>query len=495
MEVEVDREVLDVATVRSWADAASSACRDARERIDAVNVFPVPDADTGSNAALTLAGGAQAVAGCPEPSDAPSLVGTFAQGAALAARGNSGIILSQWLGGFATGMADARASGPGGAAGLALALAVAATAARAAVPDPQEGTVLTAARELAARAHERVVAAPGALPVDVLSSAADAVRSDLARLSAGHAVLRAAHVVDAGACALLVVVDALVHALRPREAERTVDLGWLPSARPAAASGCPSASGGAFEVMMLVRPAAEGTDTLVADLRAVGDAVAVATVDGVRHVHVHCDEPARAIDLVPAEQRDQVVVRRVDAPEPAARGLVVLTASAGLAAWYATCGAVTLVGSGATSGQLARAVADARAEQALVVAAGVAPPPGDPSGEPGGPTEVLRTPGDGPAVVACLAHVAAAGTGPQAATAALERLRGRTADDAAAVPDVVAALLQDAPRAQGVTLVYGVGVDDATAHRVRDLVEAGHAGLGVVVVGPADGPAWWVGVD
>ncbi|SFK06243.1 DAK2 domain-containing protein [Cellulomonas sp. KH9] len=514
MEVVVQHVALDAAVVRAWAEGALAACRAARERIDAVNVFPVPDADTGSNVALTVAGGAQAVARAGGDAGAAELLAVFAAGAARAARGSSGIILSQWLVGFADGVPDTlppTATDGAGAALLVGALERAARAAAAAVPDPQEGTVLTVAREVAAHARRGLGTRTAA--VDVLADAAAAARADLALLSAGHDVLRAARVVDAGACALLVVVDALVRTLRTGGAPggaQDVDLAWLPEARADVVASCPPAGGGAYEVMMLVHATWDGLDGLAAALQGVGDAVAVVDAGPAWHAHVHCDDPAVALALVPAEVREQVVVRRVDEPAPAERGLVVLTRSPGLAAWYATCGAVTLVGGRTDAEQVTRAAVDTRAGHVVVVDAGVGVPPAPGTGTPdlpdcGLPTRDLATPdvptcdvlaaaGDGPAVVACLALVADPQVAPDAGRAALRRLRAAVPTDLGTVPGTVVDLLRDAHDAQGLTLVHGT-VDGAQVRAVADALGAAHPELEVVVAGPAVGPAWWVGVD
>ncbi|MBO0899916.1 DAK2 domain-containing protein [Cellulomonas sp. zg-ZUI222] len=494
VEVAARQVVLDGDAVRAWAAGALTACRAARELIDAVNVFPVPDADTGSNVTLTVAGGAAAVAADGGLDGPTELLATFAHGAARAARGNSGIILSQWLVGLSAGLADGSPTDRDGTAALVSGLERAARAARAAVPDPQEGTVLTIAREVATHARHGMRRTEGS-PADVLAAATDAARADLDRLSASHDVLRAAHVVDAGACALLVVLDALVHTLRTGGRalqEADLDLTWLPRAGPDVVAGCAPASGGAYEVMMLVRATWPGVTDLAVALQGVGEAVAVVDAGASRHAHVHCDDPAAAIALVPDAAREQVVVRRVDEPTPADRGLVVLTPSPGLSAWYATCGAVTLVGPDPDVEQVARAAVDTRAGRVVVVGAGVAPvaaAPADPR------FDLLATTGDGPAVVACLALVADPQVTPEAGSDALRRLRAGTPTGADEVPAVVAALLADARGAQGVTLVHGVDVDRAAVRAAADVLRAAHPQLEVVVAGPAAGAAWWVGVD
>ncbi|MFS0704670.1 DAK2 domain-containing protein, partial [Cellulomonas sp. 179-A 9B4 NHS] len=434
----------DPVVLRAWAAGARTACAAARERVDAVNVFPVPDADTGSNVLLTVSGGADAVAALPAGADAAAVARALATGAATAARGSSGIIVSQWL----VGLAAAVAAGDD----LAGALTRAAVAARAAVPDPQEGTVLTVAAEVAAHVGRdatapvgRDAAARGAgarTAADVLAEALAVARADLGRVSAGHDVLRAAHVVDAGACALLVLLDALGHALRTRTPAGAVDvdLAWLPSGAPAPGAGRTAhaghaghpheghgaSGGGAFEVMLLVRSGADAdagsasradADALAAALRTVGDAVAVVAAGDRWHAHVHTDDPAAALALVPAAARDRVLVRAVEPGVVAGPGLVVVTASPGLAGWFATAGAVALVtGAGAPPdpAHVRRAAVDTEAATVLVLdavggvaAAAASPDVPEVAASPDVPeVAVLAAGSDGAAVVACLAALA-----------------------------------------------------------------------------------------
>ncbi|MET0435808.1 MAG: DAK2 domain-containing protein, partial [Cellulomonas sp.] len=114
--------------LRDWLDRAVPALEAARERIDAVNVFPVPDGDTGTNVLLTVRGAAAEVAALPGGADGATVLRALARGALLSARGNSGVILSRYLGGLA------------GAASASLpdALAAAAAAARSAVAEPED---------------------------------------------------------------------------------------------------------------------------------------------------------------------------------------------------------------------------------------------------------------------------------------------------------------------------------------------------------------------
>src|SRR5437868_4445329 len=146
-------EVLDQQAVRRWARLSADALGRAGAAIDALNVFPVADGDTGTNLHLTMLSATEAVEALPDDVDTSVLWQTLAYGALIGARGNSGVILSQAL----RGMAEVLKSSEGSAADLAAALVHAASLARGAVSRPVEGTilsVLTAAAEAARAAYE-----------------------------------------------------------------------------------------------------------------------------------------------------------------------------------------------------------------------------------------------------------------------------------------------------------------------------------------------------
>ncbi|HEY0215504.1 MAG TPA: DAK2 domain-containing protein [Cellulomonas sp.] len=339
----------DGSVVRAWVRGAGLALDAACARIDAVNVFPVADADTGTNTLLTWRGGLEQVGSVAPGTDGPTVLAALARGSLLAARGSSGVILSRYL----AGLAAATAAGDD----LPAALTSAAVAAREAVHDPQDGTVLTLAATVAAAAAGRS-AASGAVVLDeagALAAGLSAGHTELARISAEHPVLRSARVLDSGACALLVVLDALAAALDGSTA--APDLGWLPEAAAAtdgtgrpgstgadAGAGGPASGTDAVEVMAVLRAGAAAGD-LRAALAMVGDAVAV--VDGtdtsgtaVQHAHVHTVDPAPAVAVLRAGGAAAVRVQGVDGGPS---GTVAITASAEVAVPLARTGAVVLV--------------------------------------------------------------------------------------------------------------------------------------------------------
>lgn len=485
---------LDGAAVRAWAHAALTGLERARASIDAVNVFPVADSDTGTNVLLTVTGGVEAVDRVAADAGPDELVVAFARGAMLAARGNSGVILSQYLAGLARTLGAAPDADE-----VAAGLANAARSARQALADPQEGTVLTVADEVA----QGALIAAGAradLPT-MLAEVLDDAHRALATISAAHPVLRRAHVLDAGACALLVVLGALAR-VAAGEPDPVPDVTWLPTARAAGGDDVEaSADGGAYEVMALVRG---GPQDLGAGLRSslgtVGDSVAVVGADGWWHVHVHTDDPEAAIALCEVGVREQVVVRLLEGshgqvPDDGGPGLVVCTASPALAPWFAATGAVTVVRCPealVTAEHVTRAITDTGASRVVLLAGdGLAPDEVDALVRAHGEQLVALDARDGlRASVAALAFVAAADDGPElAATAALARLQSVEADDVAALVSRVGALVGPG---ENLTVVHRGPLDDAA----RTSIEQARGGLEVTFVGPTGhGPALAAGLD
>ncbi|MBC8993976.1 DAK2 domain-containing protein, partial [Micromonospora chalcea] len=202
-------ETLDAAAVRRWCASGLAALRRHQGEIDELNVYPVPDGDTGTNLVLTLTSAQQALAmdlgTLPDDGHTPHghALRLMARGALLGARGNSGVIVSQIL----RGVADTLAAAPAvGGRQLADALADATTAAYAAVARPVEGTLLSV---VAAAAHAARLADSDDLRT-VARAAAEAAAHALARTPEQLPELARAGVVDAGGRGLCLLLDALV---------------------------------------------------------------------------------------------------------------------------------------------------------------------------------------------------------------------------------------------------------------------------------------------
>jgi len=233
-------ETLDDAAVHRWCGGGLASLRAHQHEIDELNVYPVPDGDTGTNLVLTLISAQQAL---DEESDEPAgsplgrAMRRMARGALLGARGNSGVIVSQIL----RGMADTFALSVAVRGGeLARALRTATEAAYGAVARPVEGTVLSV---LAAAAEAAGRIASDDLVVTA-RAAAKAAAEALARTPQQLPALARAGVVDAGGRGLVLLLEALVEALITRTGSTSV----APTPPPAA--GDPLAAPGAPEPWM-----------------------------------------------------------------------------------------------------------------------------------------------------------------------------------------------------------------------------------------------------
>jgi DAK2 domain fusion protein YloV len=283
------RDGMDGEVVRRWFRLAADALAQTRSAIDALNVFPVPDSDTGTNLHLTLLSAADAVDALAPQAGLAEVWRAATEGAMLGACGNSGIIVSQLLRGLGDVCAPASpCDGPV----LARALGNAAALARAAVSRPAEGTVLTVADAAAGAAAQCL----GGSLAQVAAAAAAGARRALARTQQQLDVLAASGVVDAGAAGLCVLLDALTAAVTgaapaayevPQAAER-------PPGGPGR-HGAPGGSCG-YEVTFLLDAPAELVDGLRERLDALGDSLVIVGGDGHWHVHVHVPDAGAAIE-------------------------------------------------------------------------------------------------------------------------------------------------------------------------------------------------------
>ena len=350
-------EVLDANAARRWAVCALSALGEAREEIDALNVYPVPDGDTGTNLYLTLESACTAVHGLPRDAALRDIADTFARGALLGARGNSGIIAAQFLRGWADELGAIEMLD---AAGVKRAVTRADEQAWEAVGQPVEGTILSVSRAAATAA----VATAGTSLRDVVSAAAAAARRALARTPQQLEILRRAGVVDAGGRGLVVLLDTLESLVLGRSSRPWPRghraSGLLPSVDREAVDreACRASAGGedrAFEVMYLLDAPAERVTELRSRLAELGDSLAVVGGGGLWHVHVHVDDAGAAVEAgIAAGRPHQVRITAFDLPrarsgagraEIAAKvGLVACAAGPGLAALFEAAGAVVVRG-------------------------------------------------------------------------------------------------------------------------------------------------------
>ncbi|MGW6417680.1 DAK2 domain-containing protein [Streptomyces sp. NPDC055055] len=332
---------LDAEALRTWCARALDALGREREEIDAINVYPVADGDTGTNLYLTAEAAHRAVEAVFAASapDAAETVRAMAHGALLGARGNSGTILSQLLRGMAAVLAD-------GCDGdhLARALAEAAASARRAVAHPVEGTILTVAAAAAG-----ACAAGGPL-VEVAGNAYEGARTALAATSGQLDVLERAGVVDAGGRGLVAVLGALLETVTGQTPPDPATAP-APPAAPRAAEECAAAGGPAYEVIYLLEADDTAVELLRGRLDALGESLVVVGGDGLWNVHVHVDDAGAAVEAgVEAGRPHRIRITHfaADAAATAGRGeraqraVVAVVPGEGLAGLCAEAGATTV---------------------------------------------------------------------------------------------------------------------------------------------------------
>ena len=289
-------------TATRWLEANSA-------HVDSLNVFPVPDGDTGTNMLFTLRAAYKAAAECSEPGIGPR-VKALAWGALMEARGNSGVILSQILRGFADGIDGAgKLDGPS----LARSLSLATESAYKGVERPVEGTMLTVIKD-AARAAGESASTNGDLEV-VLVEAVREAEASVQRTPELLPILKEAGVVDAGGHGVFLILEGALKGLRNET------LGEAPPAinRDAIARVSMMGVGESAEqvygncTQFLIQ--GEGLDSGVirAAVSRVGDSTVVVGDREVVRVHTHSFEPDEVVNLCKAfGEVSQVSVQDMD---------------------------------------------------------------------------------------------------------------------------------------------------------------------------------------
>ena len=291
---------LDASALRDWAHAAVGDLVRHAEEINRLNVFPVADADTGTNMLFTMRAALAEADPVVGTGDVTAVAAALARGALNGARGNSGVILSQILRALADVTADAAADADiadidadllGAALRHAVVLVVSAMGG-----EVVDGTVVSVL-QAAADAVEQLTDDRAGL-IQALMAAGDAAADALDRTPGQLAVLAEAGVVDAGGRGLLVLLDAL----------RATVTGHAPARRAYLPAGAAPRHGvepleaeqppPEFEVMYLVGGCDQGAlDRLRVALGQLGDSVALAPAAAGRHsVHVHTDDAGAAVE-------------------------------------------------------------------------------------------------------------------------------------------------------------------------------------------------------
>lgn len=379
-------------------NAAADALKNNAEKINKLNVFPVPDGDTGTNMTLSMASGAEY-----ERNEDDTHLGKLAQATAkgllMGARGNSGVILSQIFRGFAAKIADKETLS---ARELADALMGGAETAYKAVMKPTEGTILTVIREAAAAANRTAKKTDDA--TQVMADALDAAEKALASTPDLLPVLKEVGVVDSGGQGLVIVLSAFYAVLSGQEVKTELDNANLDamvlSLHNAGVQGELNPEdieyGYCTEIMVDI---AKGTtydqkfdyDTFYNHLAGLGDSLLVINDDDVVKVHVHTEDPGDVINWgthfgslrkvkvdnmrdqqaeaasVAAEQK----AHAVDEENEAGPDLAVITTAAGkgIQEIFASAGATVIIDSkqAPSTQDLLQAIKDSHAAAAIIL--------------------------------------------------------------------------------------------------------------------------------
>lgn len=336
-----------------WAQRTADELNRRRVEINELNVFPVPDADTGSNMAYTMSAAVDEAAQLEMDASAQQVAEALAVGAVKGARGNSGLVLSQVMRGLAQAVAH---DTPGGTV-IADALSAAVVFVDRAIADPVEGTVITVLRAAAVAAAEAAKHAtdPAAPTIaEVAGAATEAAQVALAHTPSQLDALREAGVVDAGGAGLVVLLEALdpertsvhEHPLAapdwqvhfPHAHEGTHAVVFPDGAGPS------DATASMLEVLFMFTG---DLDELERQLQTLGDSIVIARL-GEDHakVHIHSRDAGAVIER--AVRLGEVTQLRLETlpPEPMTQApqrlLVAVTPPGSLARLYESAGAVTV---------------------------------------------------------------------------------------------------------------------------------------------------------
>ena len=287
-------ESIDAAHLREVVVGYRDALRAHQEKLNRLNVYPVPDGDTGTNMALTLESVVSALDGAE---DMGTTCKAISHGSLMGARGNSGVILSQVLRGMTDTM---KGSETVDGAGIAEALRQASDAAYSAVMRPVEGTILTVVRESATAAG--AAAANGDGLDGVLEAAMSAAEESLARTPELLPVLKEAGVVDAGAAGYVLLLDVLLHVVDGRPVPEAESFkAPAPAAVRAAPSGHVEPEGATvsnlrYEVMYFLEAPDESIPAFKNVWAGIGDSIVVVGGDGLWNCHIHTDDIGAAVE-------------------------------------------------------------------------------------------------------------------------------------------------------------------------------------------------------
>jgi DAK2 domain fusion protein YloV len=282
-----------------WLDAN-------HQLVNALNVFPVPDGDTGTNMLLTMQAAYKEIENSSE-SNVSKVAHAVAQGALMGARGNSGVILSQIWRGFARGLDGAEAFD---AALVVQALQMASTTAYRGVVKPVEGTILTVIKDTAAAAEAAYHDSAHSEDLRfLLEAAVEAAHASVARTPELLPLLKQASVVDSGGKGLAFILEGMLRYLQGKRLDQSGLTFVVPLSLAAVGTAMNSVEPGQeWEVVVDFRPRVEiNLPTLYSRLETIGTSIQVGEGDRLYRVHVHLLKSRRLEPIELAEEWGTVV--------------------------------------------------------------------------------------------------------------------------------------------------------------------------------------------
>src|SRR5438874_8882731 len=264
-----------------------------QEEVNRLNVFPVPDGDTGTNMLLTLQSAVEDIKDS-NAIEVSRIARLASHGSLMGARGNSGVILSQIFRGFARAVEGMAALQP---KELAAAFEEAANAAYRAVNRPTEGTILTVARE-AGRTATAAASDPDASAISVIAAAAAGARAAVLKTPSQLQILRDAGVVDAGGFGLQLILEGMLKTVEESEPALAAMAETKRPVSPASQVSLDLPEGGwGYCTEFLIEGNGLDTDLIRGQIESLGNSVLVVGEPELEKVHVHNDHPTDLNDL------------------------------------------------------------------------------------------------------------------------------------------------------------------------------------------------------
>ena len=286
-------ETLDSKNLANLMYCFRDALQDHKESLNSLNVYPVPDGDTGSNMVATLNSVVSEIESLEENPELENIIEAISHGSLMGARGNSGVIISQILRGFVSEIKSASRKTID-ANLFSEALSAASSAAYEAVGNPVEGTILTVVRETAEAAEKATSEESDLLPVAEI--AREAAKHSLDSTPELLPVLARAGVVDAGGSGFLLMMDSLLHVIDDRSMPEPEVVTVSVDSLILDVHDETSNSGTRYEVMYFL----EAPDDLIPDFKKawseIGDSIVVVGGENIWNCHVHTNNIGAAVE-------------------------------------------------------------------------------------------------------------------------------------------------------------------------------------------------------